>query len=85
MMPPQLPPSRLSCRPASRYTYTTQKEVRAAFWEAHPTASKERIPSFEGHGVRCYVCDTRCAFVDFVDSLARNGNISESLADRVTL
>jgi hypothetical protein len=34
---------------------------------------------------RCYVCDTRCAFADFVDRLARNSNISEALASKVTL
>jgi hypothetical protein len=62
-------------------TYTTQKQVRAAFWQEHPTASREIVKGFE----RCYVCDTRCAFVDFVDMLARNGDISEDLAARVTL
>lgn len=62
-------------------TYTTQKEIRAAFWEAHPNASRERVKSMES----IYVCDTRCAFVDFVDQLARNGDISESLASQVTL
>ena len=34
------------------YTYTTQDQVRAAFWDAHPKASKERIPAFEGRGER---------------------------------
>jgi hypothetical protein len=62
-------------------TYTTQAQVRAAFWEAHPNASREMVKGFE----RCYVCDTRCAFVDFVDHLARDGHISEALASRVTL
>ena len=67
------------------YTYTTQAQVRAAFWEAHPKASKERIPAFEGRGERCYVCDTRTAFVDYVDMLSRKGLISEALASRITL
>jgi uncharacterized cupin superfamily protein len=62
-------------------TYTTQEQVRRAFWEQHPGASREMVKGFE----RCYVCDTRCAFVDFVDCLARNGDISEALAHRVTL
>jgi len=64
------------------YIYTTQSQVRAAFWEAHPNASRERVKGFEP---RVYVCDTRCAFVDFVDALHRNGDISDELADRVTL
>jgi len=29
--------------------------------------------------------DTRCAFSDFVDYLARDGQISDALAQRVTL
>lgn len=32
-----------------------------------------------------YPADTRMAFVDYVDSLARSGDISEALAGRVTL
>ena len=32
-----------------------------------------------------YPADTRCAFVDFVDALARAGDISDTLAERVTL
>ena len=59
--------------------YTTQREVRAAFWEAHPQASHKRGTDSD------YLTDTRCAFVDYVDMLARDGQISESLANRVTL
>ena len=64
----------------TKHLYTTQAQVRSAFWEAHPNFSRakhERAPN--GH------CDTRCAFVDFVDMIARNGEISEALAQRVTL
>ena len=61
-----------------RQTYTTQAQVRAAFWEAHPYADAK---------TRCgdYKTDTRCAFVDYVDALCRNGDISDALAQRVTL
>ena len=59
--------------------YTSQAQVRAAFWEANPDVA--RNPCRQNN----QPTDTRCAFVDFVDSLARNGDISESLADRVTL
>ena len=62
-------------------TYTTQAQVRAAFWDTHPNASRERVKTMES----VYVCDTRCAFVDFVDGLARESLISADLADRVTL
>lgn len=68
---------------------TTQKQIRAAFWEAHPTASRKRHPARdwtrEDKSQRDYHVDTRCAFVDFVDHLARNGQISEALAQRATL
>ena len=61
---------------------TTQAEVRRAFWsqfadwqrKAHEHRRQNDLPA-----------DYRMAFVDFVDSLARDGTISESLAQRVTL
>lgn len=68
---------------------TTQKQIRAAFWAAHPTADRRRYPTRdwtrEDNTSRDYCTDTRCAFVDFVDHLARSGEISETLAQRVTL
>lgn len=62
--------------------YTTQKQVRAAFWNDHPQWT--RIPKF-AKPLMDYPTDTRCAFVEYVDMLARNGDISEALAQRVTL
>lgn len=59
------------------YTYTTQRQVRAAFWAEHPRPRKLTNGD--------YPTDTRVAFSDFVDMLERNGLISESLAQRVTL
>jgi hypothetical protein len=65
---------------------TTQKQIRAAFWGAHP--------EHEAHALKWGIktapqnrhnADTRTAFVDFVDALARNGEISETLASRATL
>ena len=68
---------------------TTQKQIRAAFWNAHPTADRRRYPARdwtrEDNTSRDYCTDTRCAFVDFVDHLARSGEITETLAQRVTL
>ena len=70
-------------------TYTTQAQVRTAFWQAHPEVSRKRLPPFNVASCRRvqggYVTDTRCAFVDYVDMLARSGEISEALAERVTL
>ena len=68
---------------------TTQKQIRAAFWTAHPTADRRRYPARdwtrEDNTSRDYCTDTRCAFVDFVDHLARSGEITETLAQRATL
>lgn len=61
-------------------TMTTQAQVRAAFWESwvgRPRPKKLR----DGD----YPADVRFEFVDFVDMLARDGQISEALAQRVTL
>ena len=58
--------------------YTTQKQIRAAFKEqcAEYVTSKKQNDQ---------TCGVRCAFVDYVDSLRRDGLISERLAARVTL
>lgn len=66
------------------YTYNTQREVRRAFWEAHPTLPRRRITNFSGNG-KMYPTDTRCAFADYVDALSKDGSISTELAGRVTL
>jgi hypothetical protein len=64
---------------------TTQKQVRAAFWsmlrEVNPDLYSQRRPGSQNN----QATDIRCTFVDYVDQLARNGEISESLANRVTL
>lgn len=68
---------------------TNQKQIRAAFWEAHPTASRKKYPARdwtrEDKSRRDYCTDTRCAFVDFVDHLNRSQIISDQLASRATL
>lgn len=69
---------------------TNQKQIRAAFWAAHPAANRKRYSLTRWHWdhnetQRDYCTDTRCAFVDFLDSLARSGQISDALAARATL
>jgi hypothetical protein len=68
---------------------TSQAQIRAAFWQAHPGADRTRYPARdwtrEDKTQRDYCTDTRCAFVDFVDYLARDGQISAALANRATL
>lgn len=68
----------------SKYAYTTQTALRAAFWQAHPHLSRRKI---KGHGgtVHMYTADTRCAFAAWLDSLERGGLISRALAHHVRL
>ena len=64
-----------------------QSEIKAAFWKAYagvPGISRKKIRDYSGNGTM-HNTDTRCAFVDFVDELRRAGQISASLAERVTL
>jgi len=71
--------------------YTTQKQVRQAFWYAHKSGQFEgmnvtpkRITNYSGNG-KMHNTDTRCAFCDFVDGLSRNGELADGLVERVTL
>lgn len=64
----------------------TQTQVREDFWgflrEVNPgLAVKYRRTKRQND----YPTDIRVHFVDFVDQLRRNGQIGESLANRVTL
>ena len=61
------------------YNFTTQREVRRAFWLAHPHC--QRRPGDQNS----QPTDTRVAFVDYVDMMARERLISEALAQRVAL
>lgn len=63
---------------------TNQRELRAAFWRDHPQVSRRKIPAYSGKGWM-YCTDTRCAFVDWLDAMQKNGAISEALANRATL
>jgi len=65
-------------------TYTNQKQIRAAFWDAHPEANRKQIRDHAGTG-KMYTTNTRCAFIDFIDHLSRSGMIGEALANRATL
>lgn len=71
--------------------YTTQRQVRRAFWQAWREGqfqgvdiTPRKITNYSGNG-KMYNTDTRCTFVDFVDALSKNGELSEGLAERVTL
>ena len=64
----------------------TQKQIRAAFWEAHPhLEAHARKWGIKTAPHNRHNAETRTAFVEFVDNLARNGEVSENLAFRATL
>ena len=70
---------------------TTQRQVRAAFWAAWRRGefqplrvTPRKITNYSGTG-KMHNTDTRCTFVDWLDGLSKNGEVSAELADRVTL
>lgn len=65
---------------------TTQKQIRAAFWQAHPhLEAYARRWGIKTASQNRHNTTTRTAFCDFLDYLARTGEISEALAFRATL
>lgn len=65
---------------------TNQKQIRAAFWDAYPhLAEQAREAGILTKPQNFHCATVRCLFVDFVDSLHRDGSISDALAERVTL
>lgn len=64
----------------TEFDITTQQQIRASFWEAHP--SLKRIPGWKQNQYRA---NTRMAFCDYVEHLRRDNKISETLASRATL
>jgi hypothetical protein len=66
------------------YTYTTQKALRAAFWDRFPSLTRRRIKDYTGTGLM-HCTDTRCAWVDWIDYLEKDRQISTELAQRATL
>ncbi len=68
------------------YQFTTQAQVRAAFWRGYTPKLKAAAGIKRGMKTQNdYPADVRMEWVDFVDMLARDGQISEALAARVTL
>jgi hypothetical protein len=63
---------------------TTQKALRALFWQTFPDLPRRRIRDYSGTGLM-HCIDTRCAWVDWIDFLERAGDISPALAARATL
>ena len=67
--------------------YTTQAQVRAAFWEVHPALERAARKGPRGRVLpqNSQPANVREAFVCWVDFLERDGQITQALAQRVTL
>jgi hypothetical protein len=62
------------------YRFNDESELREAFWQEHPQFA------MRGNGRQNQQpADTRAAFVDWIDYLERNDEISEELAEDATL
>ncbi len=69
------------------YRITNQRQLRREFWQTFPNLSRNPFaqlsPKRKLPGVD-YPTDTRVAFVEWIDSMQKNGQISEALAQRAT-
>lgn len=65
-----------------KYHMTTESQVRKAFWQGNAHLRSEYR---SGKRQNDFNATIRSEFVEFVDMLSKDGFISESLAQRVTL
>lgn len=63
--------------------FTTESQVRAAFWR-FSTGNKKPY-AYRGYLQNELPASIRTAWIDFVDALQKSKKISEKLASRVTL
>ncbi len=63
-------------------TIKTITEIRGLFWKLHPEFADAYRKTYRQNR---YNATIRSIFVEFVDSLHQNGEITDSLANRVTL
>lgn len=64
---------------------TTQKQLREEFWSTFPEVECRTNGRGNPLPQNQQPADTCMTFVDWLDSLARNGEVSERLAERATL
>jgi len=76
---------------SSRYQITNQRDLRRAFWaeidnnpNLYAGVVNKQITDYSGAG-KMYNTDTCCAWCDWIESLSRDGRISQELAQRATL
>lgn len=67
-------------------TITNQRDLRRQFWEDHPSFDHQaREAGIRSKRQNAQCATVRCAFVEYVDYLAKAGVISSALAERATL
>jgi hypothetical protein len=65
---------------------SNQKQIRAAFWAANPDFEfQAREAGIFSKRQNEHCATVRCSFANFVDGLRKSGQITEKLANRVTL
>lgn len=62
----------------------SSREVSRTFFRENPRVSRKLIRDHSGDGFM-YTADTRVAFVNWLDSAARDGRVSQNLAQVATL
>ena len=62
--------------------YITKNEIRRLFFETYPQFKHEYKAR---KSQNLYSCDCRCTFVDFVDYIMKDSQISERMANNITL
>lgn len=67
------------------YRIHTISELRAAFWREHAQLPCARKPNGSPMPQNRQPTDTRIAFGEYVEALARSGDIGERLAQTATL
>ena len=60
----------------------TFPQIRKMFWDNSPQFKNEYRTKKKQND---YCCDIRCSFVDFVDFLLKDGQITERQANNITL
>jgi hypothetical protein len=65
---------------------TTQKQIRASFWQAHPHLETFALMwGIKTAPYNRHNDETRMAFIHYLDHLEKSGEITDELAFRATL
>lgn len=62
-----------------------KRQVRQLFWESFGFNKEKEYKIKRLRPQKDFRTDVRCAFVDYIDNLSKNGEISEKTAFEITL